>query len=449
MKKYYFVGIGGSGMNPLAQILCQRGNWIGGSDRNFDRGTGSELFAKLQKQGIKLFPQDGSGITGDLDAMVISTAIETQNIELEKARQLSLPIIHRADLLAEIFNAGYGIAIGGTSGKTTVTGMVASILEKAGMDPTVINGGVIKHYATDTAIGNAKNGSSDYVIIETDESDGSIVKFYPNISVINNISKDHKEMHELQSLFQTFADHTKNIALLNGDSAELKTISTKNSMTYGLGENSVVQAVAVRCTATGSTFQVRDMQFTLSVPGLHNVYNATAAIAVGIVLGLPLSTIRDGISKFTGIQRRLEIVSTKNNITVIDDFAHNPDKIQAALETLKQMGERLIIIFQPHGYGPTRFLLSELAAAFSASLNPSDFLFLLPIYDAGGTADRSISSADLAKKIHCPQVVCGEDRLQVITELKRLAQAGDVIVVMGARDDTLQTFARHIAESIF
>jgi UDP-N-acetylmuramate--alanine ligase len=184
------------------------------------------------------------------------------------------------------------------------------------------------------------------------------------------------------------------------------------------------------------------------VPGLHNVYNAAAAIAVGMVMGLPMESIQEGIRSFAGTRRRLDIVSRENGITVVDDFAHNPDKIASSIAALKALGKRLIVIFQPHGYGPTRFLLNELAASFSASLNKSDFLFLLPIYDAGGTADRSISSTDLAQKVHGPQVNCVKVRKEVIGQVAEIAKTGDVITVMGARDDTLSPFAQDITAAI-
>ena len=448
MKKYYFVGIGGSGMNPLAQILRQRGNWVGGSDRSFDRGTNTALFEKLQGLGIFLFPQDGSGITADIDTLVISTAIEEQNRELDQARLFSMPVMHRADLLAQLFNSGYGIAIAGTSGKTTVTGMTASVLDAAGKDPTVINGGIIRQYESPARIGNAKGGTSDIVLIETDESDGSIVKFRPRVGVITNISKDHKELGELRQLFQAFAGNTADTLIVNGDDREIRALGISNAITFGMENSRGIAVERVQHSAHGTTFEVQGNSFHLSAPGLHNVYNAVAAIAVGLVMGLPVKAIQEGISSFAGIRRRLDIITREHGITVIDDFAHNPDKIASSIAALRSMGERLIVIFQPHGYGPTRFLLNELAASFSASLNASDFLFLLPIYDAGGTADRSISSADLAKKISGPKINCAIDRKEVIEQVVDIVTAGDVIAVMGARDDTLSEFAQAIAEAV-
>ena len=448
MKKYYFVGIGGSGMNPLAQILRARGAWVGGSDRSFDRGTNAALFEKLQRQGISLFPQDGRGITSDLDAIVVSTAIESQNVELNQAQLRSIPVIHRADLLADIFNSAYGIGIGGTSGKTTVTAMAASVLDAAGKDPTVINGGIIKQYESSLRIGNAKGGTSDIILIETDESDGSIVKFRPRIAVITNISKDHKEISELRQLFQAFAKNTADTVIVNGDDPEIRTLGIGGAVTFGMGAGNLIAVGKMQQDESGTSFEVQGNRFLLSVPGLHNVYNAAAAIAVGMVMGLPMEAIQEGIRSFAGTRRRLDIVSRENGITVADDFAHNPHKIASSIAALKSLGKRLIVIFQPHGYGPTRFLLNELAASFSASLASSDILFLLPIYDAGGTADRSISSTDLSQKINGPQVNCVKERKEVIEQVASIAKTGDVIAVLGARDDTLSEFAQEIAEAV-
>lgn len=448
MKKYYFVGIGGSGMNPLAQIMRHHGNWVAGSDRNYDRGTNPALFEKLLRMGIHLFPQDGTGILPDIDALVVSTAIEPHNVELLHARTRAIPVIHRSDLLADLFNQAFGIAIGGTSGKTTVTGMVASILDCAGKDPTVINGGIMKQYATASRIGNAKCGSSGIMLIETDESDGSITKFYPRIGVISNIAKDHKEIAELQRLFQTFAEHTAGAIIINNDCPAARSIKAGRRITFGMLAPSDIKIEPVEVTATGIRFAALGAEFQLNIPGMHNVYNAAAAIAVAVALDIPVSAIQQGLTEFKGIQRRLELVSMINGIQVVDDFAHNPDKIAASIKTLQAMGKRLTVIYQPHGYGPTRFLLDDLAACFSASLKPWDMLFLLPIFDAGGTADRSISSFDLAHRIHGPQVRCAPDRNSILEQVAACAQSGDVIAVMGARDDTLSAFAQTLADTL-
>jgi len=445
---YYFVGIGGSGMSSLAQLLKQRGCWVGGSDRNFDRDVNSSLFDKLRRQGIELFPQNGSGISEGLDSLIVSTAIEEKNQELKKAQSLMIPVAHRAEMLARLFNSSFGVGIAGTSGKSTVTGMVASILEAAGMDPSVVNGGVIKGYESSDCIGNAKSGNSHYFVSEIDESDGSIIRFAPSIGAITNIAKDHKEIHELKGLFQTFASKTSKQLVINADCPELRTLAFTNALTFGLDAMCDVTAEDIELREQNVTFFVEGMQFSLSLPGLHNVYNALAAIAVGKACHVPPAIIQKGIAAFKGIKRRLDLVGQKRGVIVIDDFAHNPEKITASVSALRNMGKRLVVLFQPHGYGPTRFLLNELAAAFSASLRPMDSLFCLDIYDAGGTADRSISSQDLLRTIHGPNVVYARGRKEAVLAIKDMAKDGDVVAVMGARDDTLSDLAEEILNAI-
>ena len=444
MKRYYFIGIGGSGMSSLAQILSRQGNWVGGSDRSFDRNLNKRFFNKLQRQGIFLFPQNENSITEKLDFLVISTAIEKNNRQLKKARSLKIPVIHRAELLAGMFNSSHGIGIAGTSGKSTVTGMVAAILDAAGHDPAVVNGGIIKQYVSRDLIGNAKSGRTGFMVSEVDESDGSITLFCPKTAVITNISRDHKEVHELKDLFQTFITNTSKHLILNGDCRETKTIKPANALTFGLGPQNTITADNVKAFTKGHRFQVKGTSFVLYVAGIHNLYNALAAIAVGVALDIPLNIIKKGLASFRGIKRRLEIVGQKNGIIVIDDFAHNPDKIRASIAALAPMGKRLIIIFQPHGYGPTRFLLKELGKTFSSSLTPSDCLLLLDIFDAGGTADRSITSQDLLNEVSGPNLFYARQRQNAVMLVKKMVRSEDVIAVMGARDDTLSAFARKI-----
>ncbi len=435
-------------MSSLAQILHQRGNWVGGSDRNFDQKKNRVFFNKLQKQGIFLFPQNETSISEDIDFMVVSSAIEKNNTETVKARSLNIPVIHRAGLLAELFNMSFGIGIAGTSGKSTVTGMVASILDAAGKDPTVINGGVIKHYVSGSIIGNAKKGSSDLLVSEVDESDGSITKFFPEIGVITNISKDHKETDELRDLFQTFSSNTSKHFIMNGDCPESGKIGLQNAVTFGLNKTNCFSAKKIESCGNETRFQVEETSFIINVPGTHNVYNALASIAVGRALDVPMETVKKGLVLFRGIKRRLDIVGQKNSIIVIDDFAHNPDKITASISTLKQMGKRVFVVFQPHGYGPTRFLLKELARAFNSALSLPDFLICLDIYDAGGTADRNISSMDLLSRVNVPGALYVKDRKEAVMAVKKRVQPGDVIAVMGARDDTLSDFAGKLFREI-
>lgn len=448
MYRSYFSGIGGSGMSALAHILKERGHWVAGSDRAHDRNLNRALFGKLKRQGILLFPQAGGVLPEGVTELIVSSAIEPDNPDVRQARDRGIPVRHRAELLSSLFNASFGIGIAGTSGKTTVTGMVASVLDAAGKDPTVINGGVIKQYVRRDRIGNAKNGGSDMLVSEVDESDGTIIHFRPRIAVITNISKDHKELAELRALFQTFADHTADRLILNARCPNSRTLRSRNVMMFGMEGADDVIPRRITCDAAGSSFSALGTDFTLRVPGRHNIENALTAIAVGLSLGIPLPVISKGLQSFRGIRRRLELVGSRKGITVIDDFAHNPDKIAASLAALRMLGKRIIVIFQPHGYGPTRFLRREIGQAFSAGLRPRDMLICLKIYDAGGRADRSITSEDLLAEVTGPRRCLAPERSDALAMVGKTARPGDVIAVMGARDDTLCSFARKILKAV-
>ncbi len=444
-KKYYFVGIGGSGMSSLGQLLRQRGSFVCGSDRSFDQGLNLPLRRKLLLQGIELVPQHEQSVTADIDELVVSTAIEASSGEIRRARELGIPVVHRSELLARLFNDARGIAVGGTSGKTTVTAMTATVLEAAGLDPSFINGGFVKQYISRTHPGNARSGSSAYMVCEADESDGSIVRYRPAISVITNITKDHKDLPELRSLFQTFADNTTETLITCGDCPEASAVSCRiRRITYGLSERCDIHPEQIDMQPGAAVFFVEGVRFRLRVPGRHNVQNALAALAVGRALDVPLQALAKGLWAFKGVRRRLDIVGRRGGVLVVDDFGHNPEKIAASIAALRPMGSRLIIVFQPHGYGPTRFLLPELAQTFSGQLGPEDILVCLKIYDAGGTADRSISSKDLLERVSGPRCQYVPERKDVLELLKEQTRPGDVIAVMGARDDSLSAFANAI-----
>ena len=338
-----------------------------------------------------------------------------------------------------------GIAVGGTSGKTTVTAMTASVLDAAGLDPSFVNGGFVKQYISRMHLGNARSGSSPYMVCEADESDGSIVRYRPAIAVITNITKDHKDLPELRSLFQTFADNTAETLIVCGDCPEASAISCRGRrITYGLSPHCDIHPERIDLQPGAAVFFVDGVRFRLRVPGMHNLQNALAAIAVGRALDVPLQAASKGLAAFRGVKRRLDMVGRRGGVVVVDDFGHNPDKIAASIAALRPMGSRLIIVFQPHGYGPTRFLLPELAHTFGSQLTADDVLVCLKIYDAGGTADRSISSSDLLERVSGPRCEYAPERKDALAFLKQNARPGDVIAVMGARDDTLSTFARSI-----
>ena len=401
MYSYHFVGVGGSGMSALAQVLAARGNRVSGSDRNYDLGVNLPLFDWLSSCGIQLFPQDGSGVKSgsdldaavktdsgarvrsdldagvkpdsgarlrsdsdagvkpdsgarlrsdsgagvkqdagaglrsgsgaavktdsgaglrsgsDLDAgsgldvLVVSTAIEESIPDVARARQLNIPIRKRADVLAELLNESYGIAVAGTSGKTTVTGMIGHVLTHAGLDPTIINGGGMKNFPLDGRPNNMRIGSSKVIVAESDESDGSIVNYHPALSIITNISKDHKDIPELQKLFLTFANQTKEKVVINGDCPNISCIESGPRPDYYLFPEKrfcSYKAASLHLEPFGSTFECQGQLFHLQVPGPHNIYNALATIAIASQLGIPMASIQEGLDSFQGISRRFDLV---------------------------------------------------------------------------------------------------------------------------------------------
>ena len=435
-------------MSALAQVLCAQGHRVSGSDRTHDRGGGRQVFKKLHKQGIVLMPQAGASISGEIDVLVVSSAIETSSPERTQALRIGIPILHRSEVLAGLFNSATGIGIAGTSGKSTVTGMVASILDADRRNPTVINGGSINQYVSSSMIGNARFGSPQLYVAELDESDGSIGRFSPAAGVITNISKDHKPLKELRSLFQGFIDQTGGPLVLNADCPESARLAASHAVTFGIEHPARYRARRVSSGADGMCFEVDGISYALRLPGRHNVANALAAIALCSEMGVAARARQRGLQRFRGVQRRLTSAGRVGSITVWDDFAHNPDKVLASLAAIRPMSKRLLIVFQPHGYGPTRFMLRELAGAFSGALRRRDILIGLPIYDAGGTADRSIETADLLGRVRGPHCLSVANRAAALHEICARARPGDTVAVMGARDDSLSRFARSIVRAL-
>lgn len=449
---YHFIGIGGIGMSAIAQVLREQGQVVSGSDRNYDINIIPGVFSKLLAQGISVHPQDGSGIKEDTDYVVISSAIEEDNQDIKRARFGNKKIIRRANLLAEMFNPMNGIAIGGTNGKTTVSCMVGYILDYAGLSPTIIVGGCIKNYVNTFHLGNAKAGRSNIITIEADESDGSIVLYTPSISVITNVSKDHKTIEEISEMFLTLSQNTRDTLIFNADCPYLKKINFqhKNIVTYGLHSNATIGAKHIINKLFQSSFTVDGHSFEINLPGIYNISNALAAIAVARCLNISNDTIAGALRQFKGVQRRMDIVGKIDGVVVIDDYAHNPEKVKAALNAVKLSYKRIIAIFQPHGYGPTRFMKKELVDAFTSTLSPQDILFMPEIFYAGGTAEKNISSADIIEQINDggKNAFFVEKREDIIPAIKQHVRAGDCILAMGARDNTLTKFCQEILHSL-
>ena len=462
-RPLFFCGIGGSGMLPLAQIAHGLGFDVAGSDRSRDQGRTPEKFAWLERQGFALFPQDGSGVTSPEQVLVASAAIEDSVPEVARARDLGCRRLSRAELLSALFNdAGFSIAVGGTSGKSTVTGMIAWILHEGDYDPTVMNGAVMKNFASaENPFASARIGRPELFVSEVDESDGSIALYRPTVGVLLNVSLDHKSIEELRVLFGNFVA-AAGTAVINLDSPEAGYLVPRagQSVTFGLHSphaDITVDPDSIDQSELGIRAAVIDNRkrevfpLILPMPGLHNLSNALAAIAAASAAGIGVGHAAFALRSFAGLARRFDVIGTSSSgSTVIDDFGHNPEKCAATLRTLKASHGRVIAFFQPHGYGPLRQMGAELAQTFARELGPEDIaIFSDPVY-FGGTVDRSQGSERIVGLInaaggHAEHI---PERADCAARIVALAQPGDRIVVMGARDDTLTEFARSILDQL-
>ncbi len=459
-KDYFFCGIGGSGMLPLAMIVKAGGHQVEGSDRALDQGRTGAKFDYLRSLGIALHAQDGSGVKRGAQILVASAAVEDTVPDVVAARDVGAARLSRAELLARLFNdAETPIGVAGTSGKSTTTGMIGWILHHTGKDPTVMNGAVMKNFVSpDALFASALVGEGAAFVSEVDESDGSIAMFDPKIAVLNNIALDHKSMDELRALFSAFVERAET-AVLNLDNDETQAMAsdpTLHALTYSLvdetadfiGENIEPQPFGVAFEVNAKTGETAHVD--LKMPGRHNVSNALAAIAASHAAGVSLKAAGEALGAFAGVRRRLEYVGEKSGVTIIDDFGHNPDKITASLKTLHEFPGRLLVMFQPHGFGPLNKMRDEFIATFVGNLEEDDVLLMPePVY-FGGTVDRSVSSKDIAAGI-----VAGERNARALPDrdacgksLLALAKPGDRIVIMGARDDTLSVFANDLLKRL-
>lgn len=442
-------------MLPLALILKGKGAEISGSDRSRDQGRTPEKFAFLEANGISLYPQDGSGVVDPAATVVVSAAIESSVPDVAAAQRIGAVIETRAQLLAKLFNASHcAIAVAGTSGKSTTTGMLGWILSATGRAPTIMNGAVMKNFVRpEIPFASAVVGKSDTFVSEVDESDGSIALYNPNIAVLNNIAHDHKSMEELRALFRAFLGRATT-AVVNLDNAEAAALKGANAITFSLKDPSAhFYGHDLSPAQDGISFAVREgtheARLKLRVPGRHNVANGLAALAAARAAGVALGDAAEALSHFEGVKRRMDVVGTAKGVTVIDDFAHNPDKITATLSTLHDFPGRLLVMFQPHGYGPLKMMREDFIDTFARELGPDDVLVMPePVY-FGGTVDRDISSSEITTAVATRgrQAFAFADRKACGENLLSLALPGDRIVVMGARDDTLSQFAAELLAS--
>ncbi len=454
MTKISFCGISGNGVSALAQIMAKKGFEVRGSDRCFDLGGDQDRKKALEEVGITIYPQDGSGITDDLDVLYVSTAVEDSIEDVKVAKAKNIPIKTRPDLLAELFHQyTHNIAVSGTSGKTTTTAMVGYILDQLGQKPCMINGGYLRNYENQKGVANIIYNEGNICVIEADESNGTIEKYHPYIGLINNIGVDHKSLDELIGLFKDFAARSKYGLVVNLDCDNCKDIKhpTKKTTTFSLKDSKAdFFAYNLKAIPDGTQYSIDGKSFKLNLIGSFNVANALAAIAVCSLLGIDKFDAAKTLEGFLGTQRRLEVVGTKNNITLIDDFAHNPDKVSASVTALKDYPGRVIIMFQPHGFAPMKLTGKDIIKAFAAKLDKEDILIMPDIYFVGGTADKSISSKDLIDQalelgVNAHYIPERKDVEKFILEN---AKPGDRIIIMGARDNTLPDFSRRLLKEI-
>ena len=453
-EQYFFCGVGGSGMAPLALIVAARGATVEGSDRALDQGRNLAKFDFLRSRNVRLHPQDGSGLRSSDQTLVASAAVEDTIPDVAAARRVGARIIVRAQLLADLFNAAeIRVGVAGTSGKSTTTGMIAWILHGTGLQPTVMNGAEMKNFITpEQPFASALVGTGQAFVTEVDESDGSIAFYQPTVAVVNNISLDHKSMEELRELFGAFAAKART-AVLNLDNPETAMLAhamPDRRRTYSLRDPEAdLLARSVLPAPDGIAFEVVEratgLAFPVQIrtPGLHNVANALAALAAAEACGVPLADAARRLSGFAGIRRRMDVVGTERQVTVIDDFGHNPDKIAATLDTLHAFPGRLLVMFQPHGFVPLKKMRAEFVDTFASKLAPGDMLLMPePVY-FGGTTDRSVGSREIVDDLTARgvQAEALPDRPACGDRLVELARPGDRVVVMGARDDTLSQFA--------
>lgn len=437
----HMIGIGGSGMSPIAKVLLEMGHRVSGSDLK-----GSSTTLNLEALGARIELGHRPENVRGADLVVVSTAIAETNPELQAARDQNIPVVHRSDMLAALMNERCGIAVAGAHGKTTVTSMIALVLERAGLDPTVVIGGELNDIG-----GSAKYGRGAYLVAEADESDRSFLRYRPKIAVVTTIEADHLEYYDgtLAKMVATFEEflHSlppEGLAVLGVDDPrvrELRARLPRRAVTYALQVEADYSAQNIRLAERGSEFEVRHRgallgRVSLVVPGRHNVANALATLAVAAEVGIPFETVRQHLASFHGAKRRFQFIGEERGVMVVDDYAHHPTEIQATLRAAREgwPHRRIVAVFQPHRYTRTHFLMEEFGKAFTCA----DAVVLARIYSPppdkpipGVTAER------LARLIEANEgrpVALIEDNRDIVNYLARVVKPGDMVITMGAGD---------------
>jgi UDP-N-acetylmuramate--alanine ligase len=451
IKNFFFIGVAGSGMSALAQYLVGIGKQVSGSDRYFVEDAFNETKDKLEIEGIKCFAQNGEGITEAIEIIIVSTAIEDSVPEVQKAKALNIPIIKRSDLLAMIAASKRTIAVGGTSGKSTTGGMLFQILETAGLQPSIISGAGLVSFIKEGKIGNAKVGKGEWLVIEADESDGSIVKYHPEIGLLLNIDKDHQEIDELLDIFEKFRENTSGAFVVNRSNKLSATLSNNIKNDFSSNENEAgFVARNLQQHGMNISFTINNVPFDLTTIGKHNMENALAAATVANIIGVPLEQAARGLQAYEGIYRRHQLLGVKKGITVIDDYAHNPAKCAASISACQPIAPKVIAWFQPHGYGPTRFLRNDFVQEIASVLRPQDEIWMSEIFYAGGTAVKDISANDLIQDIKAlgRNAFFVDNRNDLLSNLQSHFTENCVLLLMGARDPELEVFSNNLYKQL-
>lgn len=448
----FFIGVAGTGMSAIAQYLRGIGKNVSGSDRYFLPNSPNETREKLEAEGIQCFLQDGTGINDKTDLVVVSTAIEETVYEVQMAKELNIQILKRSQVLALISESKKTIAVGGTSGKSTTSAMIFDILQFAGLEPSIISGAGLTSIIREGKIGNAKVGKGEWLVIEADESDGSIVQYHPEIGLLLNIEKDHQEIEELLQIFARFRDNTKDIFITNRSNRLAAQMSVKAENDFSVDQTIDAGYKAENFTQKGFeiSFSIADTTIKMNTVGKHNMENALAAIAVVNKLGVSLQTASNALAKYEGIYRRHQIIGEKNGVILIDDYAHNPAKCAASISACQPIAPKIIAWIQPHGYKPTRFLRADFVKEIAAVLRPQDEIWMSEIFYAGGSAVKDISANDLINdlKLLGKNAFFVEDRNDLVEVLKPHFTGNDVLLLMGARDPSLELFAKEVFEKL-
>lgn len=440
-KNYHihFVGIGGIGMSGIAELLINLGYSVSGSDLK-----SSEITRRLVSLGANVYAGHKAEHISGADVIVMSSAVDEKNLEVAAAKQVAIPVIPRAEMLAELMRLKYSVAIAGAHGKTSTTSIIAEVLNQGGLDPTVVVGGKLKSTAT-----NALLGQGDFIVAEADESDGSFLKMSPTIAVVTNIDREHldfyQDLSDIQESFKAFIDripfYGQAVLCLDNEAVQdLIPDITKRFTTYGMSTQADFQAKNVVYDGLKSRFAVFHHQsklgdIALNLPGSHNVSNALAGIAVGFELNIPFSDIKKALESTKGVQRRLEIKGNVGNITVLDDYGHHPTEIKTTLDAVKSswLDRRIVVVFQPHRYSRTLALFDE----FTRSFYQSDNVLLLPIYPAGEAKIEDVNSRDLVSGIKAhghKDAAYVESASAAVTHLKEILLPNDILLTLGAGD---------------